>query len=81
MQLYPTCRHAPLTFSASMTLAQCDWLAARISMMGCLPWRAHRMEVLLGCEWVVEGVNVMDPMAERRRTDATEVDDTEDPES
>ena len=39
------------------------------------------MMVLLGCERVVECVNVMEPMAERRRADSTDADDTDDPES
>jgi len=39
------------------------------------------MAVLLGCERLVECVNVMDPMAERWRAESTDADDTEDPES
>ncbi len=41
----------------------------------------HLMEVWLGCEGVLEWVNVIEPMAERLRTDSTDVEDTEDADS
>lgn len=39
------------------------------------------MAALLGCDRVVAWANVMEPMADRRRADSTDVEDTQEPES
>lgn len=41
----------------------------------------HLMAALLGCDRVVACANVMEPMADRRRADSTDVEDTQDPAS
>jgi hypothetical protein len=41
----------------------------------------HLMAALLGCDRVVAWANVMEPIADRRRADSTDVEDTQEPES